>query len=980
VALLAAGALLGRPGPSAALDPRKSITQYGHDVWQAEDGLPQNTVRAIRQTRDGYLWLATEEGLARFDGVRFTVFDTASTPELPVGFVNALFEDRAGTLWIGSNGGGLIRYVAGRFTPYRLPDQRTLLITAVAEAGDGLWLGASGIGLLRMNEPALAVFAGNRDLPRSGRGYVLHVDRRGTLWMGAKDGGLVSLRDGALRRYTVRDGLADDHVWSLAEGAHGGLWIGTERGVSHVAADGRITSHVLDDAVRALLEDRDGNLWIGSDTRGLRRLRDGTMLEFSAADGLSNNSVWSLHEDREGSLWIGTNGGGLNRLRDGPVTTIGVREGLPSDETRCVFQHPDGTVWVGTKGGGPSRIREGAVVAGGTPAGLSRETVVSFGAGRDGALWLGTVRSGLHRWKDGMVTVYDGARGLPHPSVFALLGRPDGSVWIGHRGGGLSRLQDGRFENYGEARGLNTAYVWTIAEGRDGTLWIGTARGLYAHDGRALRRVIPEVAVHAVHVDAQGVVWAGTARDGLFRWKDGGARPVTRAQGLFDNLVAGILEDDRGTLWMSCNRGIFAVRKQQLHDVADGRAARVDSLAYDTSDGMRSAECSFGTSWRTADGRLWFPTIRGVAVVDPANLRRNMVPPPVVIEGVVANGRPLPPAADILLDVPPGEGRLHFRYTALSLLAPRKVRFAYRLEGLDADWTEAGGAREADYANLRPGHYTFRVKASNNDGVWNETGAAVRLRLRPRFHQTWWFLALCGAGVAGAGWLGHRFRLRRLLEVERVRTRIAADLHDDVGSGLSQIAILSGVARAQLGADGGRATESLGQIAGTAEELVDSMADIVWAMNPGKDHLGDLVHRMRRFAGDVLAARHVAFGFQAAGIDEARPVPPDFRRHAYLLFKEALNNAARHAGAGRVDVVIALGPDRLRIEVRDDGQGFDAGASSDGHGLETMRRRALELGGRIEITSRPGEGTVVRADLPFRRRSRRFWGRERPSG
>jgi signal transduction histidine kinase len=306
-------------------------------------------------------------------------------------------------------------------------------------------------------------------------------------------------------------------------------------------------------------------------------------------------------------------------------------------------------------------------------------------------------------------------------------------------------------------------------------------------------------------------------------------------------------------------------------------------------------------------------------------------------------------------------------------VVPKKVRFAYRLDGLEDTWVNAGTTREAMYANLRPGRYTFRVRACNNDGVWNESGASVRIHLQPHFYQTGWFYGLCLAGVAFAGWQGHRFRLRRAIELERVRTRIAADLHDDVGSGLSQIAILSGVARTQLVKDGTRASESLTQIAGTAEELVDSMSDIVWAMNPGKDHLGDLVHRMRRLASEVFSARDIALDFRVDCLEHARKAPPDFRRHAYLIFKESVNNVAKHSGCGRVAVAIDVTDRRFLLQVKDDGRGFDAAASADGHGLETMSRRARDLGGRLTIVSRPGEGTALTADLPMRRRARRPW-------
>jgi ligand-binding sensor domain-containing protein/signal transduction histidine kinase len=975
VALLAAGALLGRPGPSAALDPRKSISQYGHDVWQVEDGLPQNTVKVIRQTRDGYLWLGTEEGLVRFDGVRFAVFDSTSVPEMRISFVTSLLEDAAGTLWIGTNGGGLLSYRGGRFAAYGLADKPALQVSALASAGpEGPWLAAGDVGLLQMKAGTLVRRPGNDRLPLS-EVFVLHRDRQGTLWIGTRSNGLVSIRDGEARQYTVRNGLSDDHVWALADGADGSVWVGTDKGLSHLAHDGAITNTILDESVRAILEDRHGNLWVGSNDRGLRRLRDGQWLRFGTADGLSNDTVWALYEDREGSLWVGTNGGGLNRFRDGALTAIGTQEGLSSELIRSVYQHPDGALWIGTKGGGANRIKDGKITVLTPGSGLSEDTVVSFSADRDGALWLGTVRGGLNRWKDGKVTVYRKADGLPDDSVFALLGRADGSLWIGHRGGGLSRLLDGKFTHYGEPEGLHNPYVWTIVEGKDGTLWIGASGGLYAHDAGGIRLVIPDISPHAIHVDAEGVVWAGTTTDGLYRYKDGRPTAFTVRQGLFDNRVSGILEDAHGNLWMSCNKGIFSVSKRQLADVAEGRMPTVVSVPYDTADGMRSRECGYGSSWKTTDGRLCFPTIRGVVIVDPENLQKNALPPPVVIEEVVGNGRSLSVEPGRPLELPPGEGRLHFRYTALSLRAPKKVRFAYRLDGLEDNWVEAGPTREATYANLRPSRYTFRVRACNNDGVWNESGASVRLHLQPHFYQTGWFYGLCVAGIAFAGWQGHRFRLRRVIEMERVRTRIASDLHDDVGSGLSQIALLTGVARTQLDQDGARASDSLTQIAGTAEGLVDSMSDIVWAMNPGKDHMEDLVHRMRRFASDVLGARDIALDFRVDGLQPALAVTPDFRRHVYLIFKESVNNAAKHSGCGRVAVALTVMDHHLRLEIKDDGKGFASAPSGDGYGLETLTRRARDLGGWLTIASRPDEGTAVTAQLPLVRRARRPWDR-----
>jgi ligand-binding sensor domain-containing protein/signal transduction histidine kinase len=955
---------LAFPPSAAALDPRKVITQYGHDSWQIEDGLPNSTVRAFAQTRDGYLWVGTEEGLARFDGVRFVVFDASNTPELREAFVTDLHEDRSGNLWIATSGGGLVRYRDGRFTSYLTKGDSRLLLVAVAEDAAGtLWIGAQVRGLLQLKDGALVAPPAIRSLPLTSV-TALHVDPAGRLWMGSRREGVASLKDGAVRAYTVAEGLSDNQVWSFTDGPDGSLWIGTEKGLSHLAADGTITNSVPGESIRALLTDRDGSLWIGSNEGGVRRLgKDGQAVQFSKAQGLSSISVRALYEDREGSLWIGNADGGLNRFRDGPFTTVSQAEGLSEDRTTALLADDDGAVWVGTNGGGLNRIQDGRITAFTTREGLSRNSVSSVGRDRAGTLWAGTNGAGLNRLRAGRFSVYTTSQGLANDSVFALLGGRDGGLWVGTRGGGLNRFAEETFTLYGKKEGLSSSFVWALAEDPSGTLWIGSAEGVYALAAGQLRRVIPDIPAHHLHVDADGAVWAGTARQGLYRFKGGRTTVFTSREGLQSDTVSQILEDGRQNLWLGSNKGISRVSKGQLDDVAEGRTPRVTPVTYDTADGMKSPECNYGSGCKTKDGRLWFPTIRGVVVVDPERLRPNPLPPPVMVERVLADGRDVS-ASPV---VPPGDGRLEFQFTALSHLAPRKVRFSYRLEGFDETWRSPGPRRDATYTNLRPGWYTFRVKASNNDGVWNETGAAFPLYLQPHYYQTGWFYALCAALAAAVVWRIHLFRVHRLVELERVRTRIAADLHDDIGAGLSQIAVLSEVARQQFLHDGTRALDSLGRIAGTAGELVDSMSDIVWAVNPRKDRLEDLVHRMRRFANDVAAARGVEIDFETSGAAARHRLVPDFRRHVYLIFKEGVSNAVRHSGCARVGVVLEVRPGELRLQVKDDGRGFDGSLPSDGHGLETMVQRAAELGGRAEIASRPGQGTVLTAQVPFAR-------------
>lgn len=956
---------LSAPRSAGALDPAKRITQYGHDVWQIEEGLPHNTVKAITQTRDGYLWLGTLEGLVRFDGVRFTVFDNGNTPPLRDSSISALFEDRSGTLWIGTDSGGLVRHRDGRFAAYgsKKGDATTPVTAIVQDRSGAVWVGSQVLGVLQAKEDTLVPYPG-LGAPRTVS--ALHVDDAGRLWVGSRSQGVTVLEEGVLRSYGTAQGLLSEDVRCFAAGPEGTTWVGTEKGLSRIGPGGLLGSVPLEHSVRVLHLDRHGSLWIGSSEQGLARLRGGELQRFSTAQGLSSLSVRSFLEDREGSLWIGMADGGLNRFRDGPLATIGPPEGLAAEVVISVHADGRGGLWAATRGGGLNLIRGDAISSVTTKDGLSGDTVVSLADDADGALWAGTIGAGLNRLRDRTVRVFRAGDGLASDSVFALLGSRDGSLWVGTRGGGLNHLTASGFAAFGKQEGLPSPFVWDLAEDGAGTLWIGTASGLCALERGAIRQVIPEIPAHSLHVDADGVVWVGTARRGLYRWKQGRATAFTTRDGLLNDNVTQVLEDARGNLWLGSNQGISRVAKSQLEDFAEKRSTRITPVSYDSADGMRSRECNYGTGARTSDGRLWFPTIRGVVVVDPERLATNAVVPPVRLEEVVANGHVLDLSNAGEAVVPSGDGRLEVRYTALSYLAPRKVRFSYRLEGFDASWSEPGPRREATYTNLPPGHYTFRVKASNNDGLWNETGASFAMYLRPRFYQTWWFAVLCVAAAAVLAWRIHLFRAERLVEMERVRTRIAADLHDDIGAGLSQIAVLSEVVSAQVRRDGGPAPDALGRIAGTAGELVDSMSDIVWAVNPRNDRLEDLVRRMRGFASEVSSVRGVDLRFRAEGVDGQR-LGPDLRRHVYLIFKEGISNAARHSGSARIEVDIDIAGGRLVLRVKDDGCGFDTTRPSDGNGLTTMTTRAAELGGRAAIVSRPGEGTVLTLDVPLGR-------------
>jgi signal transduction histidine kinase/ligand-binding sensor domain-containing protein/CheY-like chemotaxis protein len=628
--------------------------------------------------------------------------------------VYALCEDSKGNLWVGTQGGGLSRWRDGTFTTLSTRDGLSNnFVRAIHEDRQGdLWIGTDGGGLNRLSAAQFTVFKKPQGLPSE---IILSIgeDRQGNLWVGTFDGGLSRRRDGRFTTYAAKDGLPSNAVYAISEDRDGNLWVGTHGGGLSRWDGERFTSltteyGLADGGVRAIHEDREGSLWIGTAGGGLHRIKDGKFTTFTTQQGLSSNLVYPVYEDRAGDVWIGTEGRGLNRLSGGRLSTYTTSQGLASDHVWSIEGGRDGSIWLGT-GGGLSRLKDGRFTNVTVREGLSSDMIWALHEGRDGSLWIGTSGGGLNRLKDGRIDVFTVRDGLPDTSVRVIQEDAAGTLWIGTSNGGVARFSQGRFTTITTKDGLSSNVV----------------RSLY--------------------VDQQGSVWIGTL-GGLNRLKDGRITAYTTRDGLFDDGIWLILEDGQSNLWMSSPRGIFRVRKPELNDFADGRTTSIASVAYDEADGLKSSQGVGGSQpvgWKGRDGRLWFSTFQGVTVVDPQRMSTNALPPPVIIEEILVDGEAL--AADSR--VPAGGEKFEFHYTGLSLLAPERVRFKYTLEGLDREWIDAGTRRVAYYTNIPPGNYRFRVLASNNDGVWNEVGAARAFSLAPYFHQTRLFAALC-AGAA----------------------------------------------------------------------------------------------------------------------------------------------------------------------------------------------------------------------------------------
>ena len=768
--------LLAGGTAKASLDPAKALTQYIHQSWQAETGLPQSSVLAIAQTADGYIWLGTEEGLASFDGVRFNVYEKRNTPELPSNTVTALLADGKQNLWIGTQADGLARLNHGHFQKFTTANGLT-----------------------------------------SNSILCFHEDHRGALWIGTDGGGLIRFQNGKFHALTRTAGLPDNAVFSISEDRHGALWIGTHKGLSRLAA-GKFTTFTTKDGlgsdyIRSTLVDRDGSVWAGTNGGGLCRLSLGGITCLTQKDGLTSNTIMSVLQDREGTIWIGTADAGLNRMVKGKITLFTQQEGFSGNGASSLFADAEGNLWIGSDGGGLQCLKDGAFTTYSKQEGLVSDSILPVYEDRDGALWIGS-EDGVNRMKDGRITTYTTKEGLPANLVLSIAQDGHGSIWAAtrhglarlvgdrfqalkqegnlpadaagvlytdHRGdlwagtrGGLSHFDGTHFTTYTSHDGLSNNFVLAIYEDPDGALWIGTSGGglnrfkdgkfshYTTHDG------LSSDVVWSIYEDSDRTLWLGTSGGGLSRFAHGKFTNYTSKQGLFDDSVLQVLDDGAGHLWMSSNKGIFSVGKDQLNAVANGSASSIACTSYGVQNGMKNRECNGGfqpAGWRMRDGRLCFPTMKGVSIVDPLRLARSIHVPSVVIEQVLIDGKDT--ATDRPLVIQPGTRKLDFQFTGLSFVAPEKIQFRYILEGFDREWTEAGTRRTAYYTNVPPGTYTFRVLASNDGQAWSPRGAVVSITLEPHYYQTPVFYFCVVLLVGGLGFAVHRLHVRNLKQRER---------------------------------------------------------------------------------------------------------------------------------------------------------------------------------------------------------------------
>lgn len=996
-------------GVLCALMASDALAQYRFDNWTTEQGLPQNTVPAITQTRDGYLWVGTYNGLARFDGVRFTAYDKSNNKAFSNSRVSDLYEDAAGALWVGIVEGGVLRYQNGVFTSFTreqgLPNNNTLMGMRSSPGKTPLIF--TDAGAVWWRDGGFVPY----EVSGTPNEIQMYVGRSGTHWLVDKLG-LHARKDGQNTDYTIPVELGSLSSLKFNEDRSGALWLGGERHGVFKVKNGSMTDYSqrlklsAGAVITRILEDADGSLWFGTINTGLIHFREGEQDEVSVytmANGLSSNGIVGLFQDRENTLWIGTDGGGLNRMTRRFITSYSAAQGLAGNVVHSVLEDQAGNIWAATQAG-LSRITNGVVTnypSGRAPQNLPLQPQ-SLQIDHTGRLWIGGW-NGLCTFNNGVFSM-----AIPGLNVHAMLEDRQGNFWIGTHNG-LIKYKDGVQTLYQVKDGLPNDIIRVIQEDRNGALWFGTEGGLVKFEsGRftvfTTRNGLANDHVWSIYEDTGGVLWLGTFDAGLMRLKDGRFTSYTMEHGMYNNGVFQILEDERGNLWMSCYRGLYSVRKQQLDDFAAGRVATITSTAFGKADGMLTPDCNGSrqpSGIKSRDGKLWFTTVKGLAVVTPNEATSNPLPPSVQIEEIRIDNKQI----DSLvgggrgIQMLPGQYNLEIHYTGISFMKAEQIRFRYKLIGQDQDWVDAGTRRAVNYSYLPPGGYTFQVLAANSDGVWNDAGASLRIVVVPPFYSTWWFLGLIGLSVAGLVTLIYRLRVaqlrkehavkeafsrqllesqetfsRRLIESqESERKRIAAELHDGLGQSL---VIIKNRALLSLTEpeDHNRAIEQIEEIAEAATHAILETREIAYNLRPFHiDRLGltSAIGAMVNRAGN----NSLRFTMELDSIDGL--LMPEQEIGFYRIVQESLNNIIKHSEASEASVVVkwhgrygTLIDQRIELTIQDNGKGFSPGAQVDpnqrgGFGLLGLNERARILGGTLTITSAPHRGTTIHLQLPL---------------
>ncbi|WP_446742197.1 ligand-binding sensor domain-containing protein [Silvibacterium acidisoli] len=958
--------------------PGIASAQFSFARWTVENGLPQNEIEGMAQTPDGYLWIVTMDGLARFDGVRFTILNKSNTPEITSNRFVGSYSSSNGDLWLRTEHGGLLRYRSGVFHAYGVSEglPKTPIGAITGDSNGEIWILSKGsilkwdkelnrfdpvpslnsreYSLLAWDAGGMGAYDKNNvytfcagilrtySLPERLRGTgiaKLAVDQDQVVWIETGTGEHVRLAIDAPDR-SLELPKTDNVVFQGPNGQHWSMNVGP--GLLR-SIEGNLDGKPLQVAFYKAFTDRQGSLWLGTPNDGLYRLQRSTIDVYTVEQGLTSRNVYPIYQDRSGAVWIGAWEGGLSRRDHDHFTNYTMKDGLPSTLVTAIFQDTSGRLWIGSHGG-LTIFDNGRFLP--TPFPVLPDVVQAIHEDSKGDLWFG-MRSGLVRWSQGELHTFTQADGMPASDVHVITESKDGDIWIGSSAG-LTRFHQGVFHHWTQQDGLSGNDIWSLYAETDGTLWIGTFDS------------------------------------GLMKLKDGKITRYTTRDGLFNDGVFAIVDDQKGYLWISCDMGIYRLSKRELAEFADGSRSSISSTAFGKADGLLDLECNGGITpagMRSRDGSLWFATQDGAAVIRPSQIPDNLQPSPVVIETALVGQRAVSVLSPVV--VPPSKDSLEVQYTAPSFYKPEQIRFRYRLEGLDTDWVNAGLRRSAFYTHIPPGVYRFQVSSEHGNGIWSPVGEGLPVTVLAPFYRTLWFecLVLFGAiAILTLLWQRRMSRLRYeqaqklnflqslIASQEDERKRIAGELHDSLGQ---RLVVINAVAQLSLQSRGKQLEQeemgALQEISSEALAAIEDTRTISYDLRPVHLDRFGLTRAIEILVRNVSSASSVPMTAEIENIDDL--LPEEHRINLYRIVQEALSNIVKYAEATAVSVRAVRAAQQAILTVEDNGVGFETAANANktgrhGLGLRGMSERATLIGGEFTVTSAPGHGTTLRVLIP----------------
>lgn len=916
-------------------------------TYDSGDGLIRSMVISIYQDSRGFLWVGTSDGLARFDGTEFHTYTTVDG--LANNYINEIIEDRNGSIWI-ATAAGLSRYEEGKFTSYVIEDGLpSNSVLSLLPVDDTIWIG-TGDGISSFAIEDRDVVSVNTNYGLEGMFVrALLLDSRQRVWAGT-DRGLYYLSGDEFLPYMPEQDKLHIQIHDMTKGKNGTLWIASMGdGVVVVQENGILTQYTRahglpSNRVVAITRDRNDYIWAGTFGGGAIRISpDGDRKIISTEQGLRSSTVRTVTEDKEGNIWFGTHNG-LTRFTTDAIQYYTTEHGLSGNMVTTILQDNDGAMWFGTYGSGVSVLRDGEFDSYTTEDGLPFNVIRALHQSRDGTIWIATHR-GVSKYSNGRFINYSEKEGLPYHVILSMLEDRNRRMWFGTYGGGVSVFNHNEFRTFTHENGVGSNVVYTIDEDDEGVLWFGTNCGVARKMENSSRYYhvedgLPSDTVRAILVDDEGV-WFCTDR-GIAFYDEGSLISYTTEDGLADNRCRFMIFDDNKDLWIGTNRGV-------------SRFDGVSFQNYNVEASLHTNEMNTNAAYKDSEGNLWFGTAEGIIRIIPEHMPTVEIPPPVYITGTRVYDEEYPTTQP--LDLKHNENNVQISFVGLHLSAPEATTYHYKLVGMDSDWKETQ-IGTVNYPSLRHGEYTFKVVAVNKEGIESVEPATFSFAISPPFWLSWWFLTLGGLAIIGIAVAVHRYRLSKVLELQRLRTRIASDLHDDVGSTLTKISLYSELVHDE---EDREKMQNRAKIIGTmTREVISTLGDVVWSIDARNDTVENLVKRMKEFAHTVLSVQGVSVSFRTVGLNEKKRLPLQLRQNLFLVFKEAINNVARHSKATEVKIELRMDNSNLIMRIQDDGIGLHPDPNGCGHGLRNMDMRAKDMNGELLIVNKKGTNITIK--------------------